>query len=165
MDYLKGCSLVPFTCLAKVVGNNPHLLAAVAVAVVPDDPGERMSDKGPTVRARGGRKTEVNPENPGHLRIISYRREDSMKYALVDGNKTAPIKKGRGICQCCGGGMVAKCGRVKMWHWAHTPKEVCDPWWGPETEWHRMWKDQFSDLWQEIIHIDERTGGETHCRR
>lgn len=54
--------------------------------------------------------------------------------------------------------MIAKCGRVKVWHWAHKGRLSCDPWWENETEWHRNWKDQFPLEWQEQIAIDPATG-------
>ncbi len=81
-----------------------------------------------------------------------------MKYALVDGKKTAPMPGLHGICNCCGSEMVAKCGRVKAWHWAHKSRTNCDPWWETEGEWHREWKDQFPEEWQEVVHVDEITG-------
>ena len=82
----------------------------------------------------------------------------TVKFALVDGERSCPIKGQRGICAYCGGDMVAKCGRFRVWHWAHMPGGSCDPWWGPESEWHREWKNRFPADWQEVIHIDERTG-------
>ncbi len=81
-----------------------------------------------------------------------------MEFALVEGKRSRPIKGQRGVCQYCEGEMVAKCGRVKMWHWAHLPEYNCDPWRRPETEWHRDWKNRFPADWQEVIHIDDRTG-------
>lgn len=81
-----------------------------------------------------------------------------MEFALVNGEKRSPIKGQRGLCQCCGALMVAKCGRFKMWHWAHMPRNSCDPWMSPETEWHREWKNCFPEDWREVIHIDARTG-------
>jgi hypothetical protein len=54
--------------------------------------------------------------------------------------------------------MVAKCGRIKVWHWAHKGRPPCDPWWEAETEWHRGWKNKFPADWQEIVHVDEATG-------
>ena len=57
--------------------------------------------------------------------------------------------------------MIAKCGRVKVWHWAHKGRPPCDPWWESETQWHRDWKNQFPVEWQEVSHIDPQTG-ETH---
>jgi competence protein CoiA len=48
--------------------------------------------------------------------------------------------------------MVAKCGEVRVWHWAHKGRLLCDPWWENETKWHRDWKDEFPADWQEIVH-------------
>ena len=81
-----------------------------------------------------------------------------MEFALVNGERTSPIKGQRGTCPYCSGEMVAKCGRFRIWHWAHMPGASCDPWWGPESEWHRDWKGQFPADWREVIHIDEQTG-------
>ena len=81
-----------------------------------------------------------------------------MEIALVDGLRRRPIKGQRGICQYCGDEMVAKCGRVVIWHWAHMPRYRCDPWWGSETAWHREWKARFPTEWREVVHIDEPTG-------
>ena len=54
--------------------------------------------------------------------------------------------------------MVAKCGRVKAWHWAHKGEPPCDPWWENETDWHRSWKNQFPADWQEQVAEDPVTG-------
>ena len=56
--------------------------------------------------------------------------------------------------------MVAKCGEVRVWHWAHRGRRHCDLWWENETEWHRDWKGQFPVEWQEIVHHAE--DGERH---
>lgn len=56
--------------------------------------------------------------------------------------------------------MIAKCGTLKAWHWAHQAKRVCDPWWENETEWHRAWKNEFPSNWQEVVHRAE--DGERH---
>ena len=48
--------------------------------------------------------------------------------------------------------MTAKCGALRLWHWAHKGSHLCDPWWESETDWHRAWKDQFPVAWQEIRH-------------
>lgn len=55
--------------------------------------------------------------------------------------------------------MVARCGEVRVWHWAHKSGRLCDAWW-EETEWHRTWKNQFPVEWQEIVHRAE--DGELH---
>lgn len=81
-----------------------------------------------------------------------------MRYALVDDIKVDPQPKLHGVCPHCGEEMVSKCGRIKVWHWAHKSREVCDPWWENETEWHRAWKKNFPKEWQEISKVDEKTG-------
>ncbi|PHN01138.1 competence protein CoiA [Flavilitoribacter nigricans] len=78
-----------------------------------------------------------------------------MKYAKVNGKKVEAKPKLRGICTNCSQEMVAKCGRVKIWHWAHKSRLHCDPWWESETEWHRNWKNNFPVEWQEISHKDK----------
>lgn len=83
-----------------------------------------------------------------------------MKFALVNGQRQEPQPKLSGDCPCCGDPMIAKCGKIRTWHWAHKRKCVCDPWWENETDWHRDWKDQFPRDWQEIIHFAE--DGERH---
>src|SRR6218665_297072 len=81
-----------------------------------------------------------------------------MKFALVDNTKTTATKGAKGICPNCGSELIAKCGDVKMNHWAHRGIRNCDPWWEPESEWHRTWKNNYPDDWQEISLLDERTG-------
>ena len=87
-----------------------------------------------------------------------------MKFALVDGNKTEATKGAKGICPICGSELIAKCGEVKINHWAHKGIRNCDPWWENETEWHRSWKNNFPAEWQEIVLPDEQTARKTHCR-
>ncbi len=57
---------------------------------------------------------------------------------------------GRGECPQCGDELVAKCGEVVEWHWAHKSKD-CDPWSEPESEWHRTWKNCFDKQHQEVV--------------
>lgn len=83
-----------------------------------------------------------------------------MKYALVSGQREEARPDLLGECPCCNRAVVAKCGKIKEWHWAHRGKRICDPWWENETEWHRSWKANFPKEWQEVIHQSE--GGEKH---
>jgi len=83
-----------------------------------------------------------------------------MKYAIVNGIKTEASKGITGICPCCGSLLIAKCGELRINHWAHKGNRNCDPWWENETEWHRSWKDHFPTDWQEVIHFDK--DGEKH---
>lgn len=36
--------------------------------------------------------------------------------------------------------MLAKCGQVNAWHWAHQAGQDCDPWNEPLTDWHRAYQ-------------------------
>lgn len=83
-----------------------------------------------------------------------------MKYAIVHGEKIEAYKGAKGVCQICGSELIAKCGEIKVNHWAHKGNRNCDPWWENETEWHRAWKGKFPKEWQEVIHIDQN--GEKH---
>jgi len=78
-----------------------------------------------------------------------------MKFALVENLKKEPSPKLKGICPGCGATMIAKCGKQKIWHWAHSKKQNCDPWWENETAWHRDWKNRFPTEWQEVPSKDE----------
>nr|WP_262511701.1 competence protein CoiA family protein [Echinicola strongylocentroti] len=64
------------------------------------------------------------------------------------------------MCPCCKSAVNAKCGDVKINHWAHIGKRKCESWWENETKWHRQWKNHFPEYWQEIVHSDET--GEKH---
>ena len=74
-----------------------------------------------------------------------------MKYAVSNGQRLEARPSAVGTCPCCGADMITKCGDLKVWHWAHKSKRVCDHWWESETEWHRAWKDTFSKEWQEVV--------------
>lgn len=80
-----------------------------------------------------------------------------MKFAIVDGIKTEAYKGGRGICPICGSKVLAYCGDIRIHHWKHKRKNKCDTWGEPETEWHRAWKNNYPDEWQEVTQIDETT--------
>ena len=81
-----------------------------------------------------------------------------MKFALVNGQRFEAQPNLSGECPICNHAMVAKCGEVKIWHWAHKGRRFCDPWWENETEWHRKWKAEFPDAWQEIVrHAEDGT--------
>ena len=81
-----------------------------------------------------------------------------MQYALVNNIKTEPSKGLKGICLGCGKTVLAKCGPLKIHHWAHTSIKDCDPWWEPETDWHREWKNKFPAEFREVCFTDHLRG-------
>ena len=86
-----------------------------------------------------------------------------MKFALVDGHRREAAPGLSGMCPDCGRPMIAKCGKIRVWHWAYkgTPSgPPCDSWREPETEWHRSWKEHFPEEWQEVSLKSEQ--GEKH---
>mgnify|MGYP000906225232 FL=1 len=83
-----------------------------------------------------------------------------MEYALVDKQRRVAEPGISGECPNCGARVIAKCGDIKIRHWAHYGKRDCDPWWENETEWHRRWKQRFPVEWQEVTQI--ANSGEMH---
>jgi len=83
-----------------------------------------------------------------------------MHFARVSGQRQEAQPDLSGECLFCDSPMLAKCGPVRVWHWAHTVHQRCDSWWEPETKWHRDWKDQFLHEWQEVVQVAD--DGERH---
>jgi competence protein CoiA len=74
-----------------------------------------------------------------------------MRFAIFEDNKIEASPGATGTCYGCKSQLVAKCGTQNIWHWAHKGRGRCDPWWEPETRWHRSWKDRFPKSWQEFF--------------
>lgn len=53
------------------------------------------------------------------------------------GDRIEPARKLSGFCPLCNEAVVAKCGEIKVHHWAHKSRVECDPWWENESQWHR----------------------------
>ena len=83
-----------------------------------------------------------------------------MKFALVNEQRVEAQPQLSGECPACGRAMVAKCGEVRVRHWAHKVGPRCDLWSESETEWHRAWKDLFPAEWQEFVQYAQ--DGERH---
>lgn len=81
-----------------------------------------------------------------------------MHYALINDELVAAQVGLKGSCRGCGQPVIAKCGTVRVHHWAHQKTEMCDKWWETEKEWHRSWKNNFPRLWQECFMPDVQTG-------
>jgi competence CoiA-like predicted nuclease len=76
------------------------------------------------------------------------------------GNRIKPSFTGqKAKCPLCDEVLIGKCGEIYAWHWQHKKDRNCDPWKEHETEWHRKWKAEFPDDWQEVIVESE---GERH---
>jgi hypothetical protein len=80
-----------------------------------------------------------------------------MRIALdATGNRIEATPKARAACPGCRGVVIAKCGILKVEHWAHTAGVDCDPWSEPETPWHAGWKSCFPVDQQEVVRGEHR---------
>ena len=52
--------------------------------------------------------------------------------------------RSKSTCPSCGNALIAKCGSLVTWHWAHKASE-CDAWSEPESAWHISWKEHFEE--------------------
>lgn len=80
-----------------------------------------------------------------------------MRFAIIDGTRVEAKYGLKGFCPGCLQPVTAKCGERRVHHWAHSRNSMCDSWWEPETEWHRVWKNYFPNEWQEFFFRDEIT--------
>ncbi len=83
-----------------------------------------------------------------------------MKFALVDNERQQAKQDISGKCISCDDTMAARGGQVRVHHWAHKGHIRCDPWRENETEWHRSWKNELPNHWQEVVHYADN--GEKH---
>ncbi len=86
-----------------------------------------------------------------------------MIWALENNKKILATPKQKAECPICNSEVIAKCGRIKVWHWSHKSNLDCDDWYEPESEWHKNWKDEFPKECQEFTmgkhRADIRTKG------
>ena len=76
-----------------------------------------------------------------------------MFYARDEKGNAVEAQPGlRATCPLCGRCVVAKCGAVVEWHWAHVGEVDgdCDSWAESETPWHRWWKERAPLDWREV---------------
>jgi competence protein CoiA len=79
-----------------------------------------------------------------------------MLYAENNGQRIEATPKARAICPGCGQEVIAKCGEIVMWHWAHKVGD-CDAWAEGETDWHLDWKRRFRS-----VEVTIKRDGEWH---
>ena len=81
------------------------------------------------------------------------------RYALVDGVRTdiADAQSGDlGECEVCHGQLRARKGDVRVPHWAHVNREVCDAWHEAKGEWHVKWQNEFPANWRECLVVKDQ---------
>ena len=93
-----------------------------------------------TAQSRGDAPPEFHA-NTRDWAVCTSERLAAMLYAKgQDGAKIKASPGERAVCPVCGEQVIAKCGEVVAWHWAHESVAECDPWWEPMGDWHMMWQ-------------------------
>lgn len=71
-----------------------------------------------------------------------------------ENNKIEPTPNTHAYCPDCNAELIAKCGSIKIWHWAHKANSsYCN--YMPETEWHLDWKRRAIDCGHNVeVKID-----------
>lgn len=83
-----------------------------------------------------------------------------MKFGRLNGERVKPEPHLKGVrCPKCDTELVAKCGKIRAFHWAHKNKLQCDDWMEDDNKWRDRWLNEFEDDWQESL-IDR--GGVSH---
>jgi len=83
-----------------------------------------------------------------------------MHIAIVNNERALPSPRATGSCPKCGGPVIAKCGDIKVHHWAHRGRTSCDHGRDQRTPWHHAWQNMFPTDWLERRHCAE--SGEIH---
>jgi competence protein CoiA len=86
------------------------------------------------------------------LKSLDYYK---MLYAYKNNQKIEAAPGEKALCPECGGVVIAKCGSINIWHWAHEQNSNCDHWSEPETEWHLSWKKCWPSQCVEVV-IEKR---------
>lgn len=74
----------------------------------------------------------------------------NMYYAMdFFGRKIPPTKNAKATCPGCGFKVIAKCGYINAWHWAHAQNLSCS-FNKQETDWHLFWKSLFNSDFVEV---------------
>ena len=78
------------------------------------------------------------------------KRHRKMIYAYHEGQKIYATPGARAICPECNEIVIARCGKINIWHWAHKQRSDCDLWSEHETQWHLEWKNYWPSDYVEV---------------
>ena len=80
-----------------------------------------------------------------------------MQYGTAgDGTRQVAAPGLTASCPCCGSPLLAKCGEVRVWHWAHERGGECDPWSEPVGPWHLAWQLAVPADRREVVMLPHR---------
>jgi hypothetical protein len=68
-----------------------------------------------------------------------------------DGDRAEARPGARAWCPQCDQTVIAKCGELVVWHWAHESVTDCDPWAEHESAWHLAWKARVAPEHREVV--------------
>lgn len=69
---------------------------------------------------------------------------------IFDSLRNKAVPHARSSCPNCNTPLIAKCGSIMIWHWAHETLEHCDDWWEPISEWHLAWQEKVLEECREV---------------
>jgi competence protein CoiA len=81
-----------------------------------------------------------------------------MRLAIREAEKQTAEPGQRATCPQCDGDVIAKCGPILAWHWAHKVAD-CDTWSEPMTRWHADWQARYP---AELCEVTVDGGGRRH---
>jgi competence protein CoiA len=73
-----------------------------------------------------------------------------MFYANTPNGRARATPGATATCPTCGEDLIARCGELVAWHWAHRSVADCDPWAERDSAWHRAWQDRFPESMREV---------------
>lgn len=77
-----------------------------------------------------------------------------MLYAINNDERVIAQPKAVGYCPACEELLVAKCGKIMIWHWAHKKSSNCEFHGEPETYWHVEWKS-FAPIERQEVRMEK----------
>ncbi len=80
-----------------------------------------------------------------------------MRYAISNNERIEAQKGLSAVCPICGQPVIARCGNIKIRHWAHVSGSDCDSWQSPMSEWHYSWQDKFPKECREYKLLKKKT--------
>ena len=75
---------------------------------------------------------------------------------LYDSLRQRATPKATSTCPCCRTALIAKCGSVKIHHWAHESLIDCDEWYEGISDWHLSYQGYVKEDCREVVVGDHR---------
>ncbi|HYK70357.1 MAG TPA: competence protein CoiA family protein [Streptosporangiaceae bacterium] len=79
-----------------------------------------------------------------------------MMFASRNGGRIMATPGARASCPACESLVIAKCGQIVSWHWAHESVADCDEWAEPDSGWHLHWQSAVPEDRREVVFAPHR---------